>query len=163
MQTARSSNAAPIPLKGTTMMHDFALTATRAVFMDLPIVFDLFAALRGKLPSPCAGSRSIHATYFMWPTHTTTATMSSWTWYITENSGAPQKPGEAAFVPSSSAEDAGWLMSYVYDAARDRSDFVALDANDIAAGPVATVALPVRVPLGFHGNWIDAALPLGGI
>jgi carotenoid cleavage dioxygenase len=34
-----------------------------------------------------------------------------------------------------------------------------LDASNIAAAPVATVSLPVRVPLGFHGNWIpDAAV-----
>jgi uncharacterized protein YbjT (DUF2867 family) len=29
-----------------------------------------------------------------------------------------------------------------------------IDARDIAAPPVAVVALPQRVPLGFHGNWI---------
>jgi carotenoid cleavage dioxygenase-like enzyme len=49
-------------------------------------------------------------------------------------------------------------MCYVYDAARDRSDFVVLDASDMNAKPVATVHLPVRVPLGFHGNWIDDAM-----
>ena len=64
-------------------------------------------------------------------------------------------PGEAVFVPAASGEDAGWLMCYVYDAARDRSDFVVLDASDMSAQPVATVHLPVRVPLGFHGNWIS--------
>jgi carotenoid cleavage dioxygenase len=33
---------------------------------------------------------------------------------------------------------------------------VVLDARDVAAGPVATVALPQRVPFGFHGNWMPA-------
>jgi carotenoid cleavage dioxygenase-like enzyme len=47
---------------------------------------------------------------------------------------------------------AGWLMCYVYDAARDRSEFVVLDASGVAAPPVAAVPLPARVPLGFHGN-----------
>ena len=33
---------------------------------------------------------------------------------------------------------------------------VVLDAEDVAAGPVATVALPQRVPAGFHGTWFAA-------
>ena len=67
-------------------------------------------------------------------------------------------PGEFAFVPArgETAGDAGWLMGYVYDAARDASDLVVLDARDVSAPAVATVELPVRVPFGFHGNWIPA-------
>src|SRR5262249_45147439 len=69
--------------------------------------------------------------------------------------GAGHYPGEAVFVadPDSREEDAGWLMGLVYDATRDRSDFVILDAQSFTADPVATVHLPVRVPFGFHGNW----------
>ncbi len=55
---------------------------------------------------------------------------------------------------AAAAEDDGWLMSYVYDNATDRSDLVILAAADPAAGPVATVHLPGRVPMGFHGNWV---------
>ena len=36
-----------IKVKGTTMMHDFALTRNYAIFMDLPIVFDMRRALTG--------------------------------------------------------------------------------------------------------------------
>jgi carotenoid cleavage dioxygenase len=63
------------------------------------------------------------------------------------------------FVPRSddAAEDAGWVMSLVYDAGTDRSDLVILDAQDFAGEPVATVHLPQRVPFGFHGNWIADA------
>jgi len=57
-------------------------------------------------------------------------------------------------VPAATGEDAGWLMCYVYDKSRDRSAFVILDASNVAAPPVAVVPLPVRVPAGFHGNWI---------
>ena len=51
-------------------------------------------------------------------------------------------------------EDDGWVMSYVYDAATDRSDVVILDAQDFTGEPVATIHLPVRVPFGFHGSWV---------
>lgn len=68
---------------------------------------------------------------------------------------------EPLFVPRSDdpgrAEDDGWVMSYVYDAAGDRSDVVILDAQDFGGDPVATVHLPVRVPFGFHGSWIADA------
>ena len=47
------------------------------------------------------------------------------------------------------------MLAYVYDAGRDGSDLVILDASDFAASPVATVALPQRVPFGFHGSWVD--------
>ena len=37
-----------------------------------------------------------------------------------------------------------------------RSDWVVLDAANIADGPVAVVQLPFRVPLGLHGNWFGS-------
>jgi carotenoid cleavage dioxygenase-like enzyme len=71
--------------------------------------------------------------------------------------GPGRVPGEPVFVPASSAagEDEGWLLTYVYDAARDGSDLVILDAADFAGKPVATIALPQRVPFGFHGSWLS--------
>lgn len=36
-----------IPVKGATLVHDFALTAGHVIFMDLPVVFDLPAAISG--------------------------------------------------------------------------------------------------------------------
>lgn len=69
---------------------------------------------------------------------------------------------EPIFVrkPEALAEDEGWIMSYVYDAARNLSDVVILDAQDFTGEPVATIRLPVRVPFGFHGEWIaDDTLP----
>jgi carotenoid cleavage dioxygenase-like enzyme len=66
-----------------------------------------------------------------------------------------RSPGEAAFVPADDQPGGpGWLMTYVYDDATNRSDLVILDADNLAEPPVATVHLPCRVPAGFHGNWI---------
>lgn len=75
--------------------------------------------------------------------------------------GAGRVAGEFVFVPASESagEDEGWLLGYVYDRAADRSELMILDAHDLATGPLARVHLPVRVPAGFHGNWIpDRAL-----
>ncbi len=70
--------------------------------------------------------------------------------------GPGRTPSEGVFVPASAqaGEDEGWVMQFVYDAARDASDFVLLDASDIRRPPVAVVHLPRRVPFGFHGNWM---------
>ena len=67
-----------------------------------------------------------------------------------------RKGGEAVFVPAAggSAEDDGYLMSFVYDPNADKSELVILDASNIARDPVARIHLPVRVPAGFHGSWI---------
>lgn len=41
-------HSAEITLPRAVMMHDFAVTATRVVFMDLPVLFDLPRALAGE-------------------------------------------------------------------------------------------------------------------
>lgn len=63
--------------------------------------------------------------------------------------------GEPLFVPDpdGDAEDDGWVLAFAWDRVEDRSDLVILDARDPAAGPVARVHLPQRVPFGAHGNW----------
>ena len=70
--------------------------------------------------------------------------------------GAGRVPGEPVFVPAhpEAAEDEGWILTYVYDGARDASDLVVIDAAALEAGPIAAVHLPVRVPYGFHGSWV---------
>ena len=70
--------------------------------------------------------------------------------------GPGRGTGEMVFVPAAddAAEDEGWVLSFVHDLAEDRSDLLVLDAADFTGEPVATVHLPVRVPAGFHGNWV---------
>ena len=74
----------------------------------------------------------------------------------THEFGLGRTPSEGVFVPASAraGEDEGCVVQYVYDAARDASDFVILDAADVRKPPVGVVHLPQRVPFGFHGNWI---------
>jgi carotenoid cleavage dioxygenase-like enzyme len=250
----------PIDVKGPTMIHDFNVTATRVVFMDLPVVFDLELAMQGGgMPyrwDPSYGARlgvlprrgsdadtkwyEIDPCYVFHPVNAFDdgdavvidvprydklwersgdefSSAHLWRWRIDPSAGKvsseqlddrsiefpradPRRvgltyryhydvntevhgdlafhtlvkydrddgsavahdfgpgrvPGEAVFVPANddAAEDDGWLLTYVYDEGRDGSDFVILDARDLTAPPVAVVALPQRVPFGFHGSWI---------
>jgi carotenoid cleavage dioxygenase len=244
-----------IPVKGVTMMHDFALTDRYAIFMDLPIVFDLRRAITGRMPfrwsdtygarlgvvsrddarakirwfavEPCfvfhvlnafeegerividvvrypelwrdgsdgfpstrrlhrftldlATGKSSEATLddraIEFPRCDERRTANRYRYgYAVEAPNTIRKydlatgastrhdfgpgriPGEAVFVAEDAGEDGGWLLLFVYDAASDRSDFVVLDASDLAAQPVAVVPLPQRVPSGFHGSWIARGL-----
>ena len=63
---------------------------------------------------------------------------------------------EPIFVPRSinAPEGDGFILSYVYRQAENRSDLVILDAQKIAEAPLAIVQLPHRVPYGFHGCWV---------
>jgi carotenoid cleavage dioxygenase len=67
--------------------------------------------------------------------------------------------GEAVFVPSSpdAGEDDGWVLSLVHNADRNAADLLVLNAQDFTGTPAAVVELPVRVPFGFHGNWVPDA------
>ena len=63
---------------------------------------------------------------------------------------------ECQFVPRTpdSPEGDGWLLVPVARISKGRSDLVILDAQDLAAGPVCTIRLPVRVRSTFHGTWV---------
>lgn len=76
--------------------------------------------------------------------------------------GAGRCGGEPVFVARAdgTAEDDGWLLTLVHDLGEGSTDFVVMDAADLARGYVARVPLPQRVPFGFHGNWVsDRAVP----
>ncbi len=47
-RTGNLTHSVEIDVAGPTMMHDFAITATRTVFMDLPVVFNLDLAMTGN-------------------------------------------------------------------------------------------------------------------
>ena len=64
---------------------------------------------------------------------------------------------EPIFVPCDpspdSAEDHGWVLTLVFDAAHNRSDLVILDAQNIAGKPLAVLHLKHHVPYGLHGSF----------
>jgi carotenoid cleavage dioxygenase-like enzyme len=71
--------------------------------------------------------------------------------------------GEAVFVPrpGATAEDDGWLVTFVYDTSEDASELVVVNAQDVTGKPVARVLIPQRVPYGFHAAWVSEE-QLGG-
>jgi carotenoid cleavage dioxygenase len=49
------------------------------------------------------------------------------------------------------------LLTFVHDRGAGTSYLAVLDADDLAGDPLAEVHVPVRVPGGFHGTWVDSA------
>lgn len=65
-------------------------------------------------------------------------------------------PSEPSFAadPRGGGEDDGWLLCFVSDLRRGKSELLILDAHDIRRPPVATVEIPAWVPGGVHGAWV---------
>ena len=59
------------------------------------------------------------------------------------------KPG----ADRNGAEDDGYVITVVTDTKDWTSHCLVFDATDITQGPLASVALPQRVPFGFHATW----------
>ena len=61
---------------------------------------------------------------------------------------------EANFIPATdgSRDDAGYLISIVYNDERRKSEVVLLDAQDMER-EIAVIPLDNRIPFGFHGNF----------
>jgi carotenoid cleavage dioxygenase len=65
---------------------------------------------------------------------------------------------EPCFIPRSkkAPEGDGWIVQICNRIDLQRSDLLIFDALDIEKGPVARIAVPVRLRFGLHGNWADA-------
>ncbi|EGU87689.1 hypothetical protein FOXB_01785 [Fusarium oxysporum f. sp. conglutinans Fo5176] len=65
---------------------------------------------------------------------------------------------EPSFIPKKNgAEGEGWLIALLNHLDVLRNDVVIFDAQNLAAGPVATIHLPMKLRLGLHGNFVDQA------
>lgn len=74
--------------------------------------------------------------------------LATWLPPLTHCSAAGQQAGE----------DDGWLVAICFDAAQQRSEAVVLNAQDLAAGPLAVLPLRNILPHGLHGCWHDTYL-----
>ena len=59
-------------------------------------------------------------------------------------------PGDASAAPAADAS---------FEATRRMTELAILDAAQIEAGPLCRLALPRRVPFGFHATWAPALAP----
>jgi len=68
------------------------------------------------------------------------------------NFGETKAAGEVYFHRRDNAksEDDGYCMSFVYDTATDKSEFVMWDAKTMDPTPVLRTSCKARVPHGFH-------------
>lgn len=66
---------------------------------------------------------------------------------------------EPAFAPREGAvaEDDGYVITFVTNAASGESEALIIDARNFSKPPLARVKLPQRVPSGFHGCWAPGA------
>ncbi|ELR98247.1 carotenoid oxygenase family protein [Gloeocapsa sp. PCC 73106] len=64
--------------------------------------------------------------------------------------------GEPIFVPQpgGTREDHGWVLTLVYNAARDASDLVILDGETLQLQ--ACLQLKHHIPYGLHGSWTES-------
>ena len=67
-------------------------------------------------------------------------------------------PGEPVFIATrpGGAEDEGVVVTLVFDARRQRTDIVGLDARDLAARPLFVAPLKHHVPFPLHGTFAPA-------
>ncbi|WP_206602858.1 carotenoid oxygenase family protein [Leptolyngbya ohadii] len=76
----------------------------------------------------------------------------------THSFGAGRYGGEGVFVPrpGATAEDDGWLITFVYDEAGGKSELVIVAAQAMSEEPIARILMPQRIPYGFHGIWVSS-------
>jgi all-trans-8'-apo-beta-carotenal 15,15'-oxygenase len=68
--------------------------------------------------------------------------------------GPDRYPGEPLFIAiGEDGEDDGVIVTIVFDAARQRSELVCLDARDPTAAPIFVARLKHHVPFGLHGTF----------
>lgn len=69
-----------------------------------------------------------------------------------------QSVSEPVFVArtADAPEGSGWVLTVAFDERRNASQLAVLNAEDLAAGPIATCLLDHRVPAGFHGSFAPA-------
>jgi len=64
-------------------------------------------------------------------------------------------PSETSFARSTRAtqEDHGYCVTLATNISDYRSEAWIFDAQDITAGPITRIAIPGRIPVGFHASW----------
>lgn len=67
--------------------------------------------------------------------------------------GDDRYPMEPIYAPDADDPNRGWVLTVVFDGATETSEVWIYEGDRLSAGPVARLALPSVVPMGFHGTW----------
>jgi all-trans-8'-apo-beta-carotenal 15,15'-oxygenase len=72
--------------------------------------------------------------------------------------GADTRSEEPVFIPRPGGTDEadGWLIATALNQRTERTELVVFDARRVAEGPIARLACPYALPLGFHGAFVAA-------
>jgi carotenoid cleavage dioxygenase-like enzyme len=67
--------------------------------------------------------------------------------------------GETVFAPrvGATAEDDGYVLTFVTEAGTGASEAIVVDAQRVEDGPIARIQIPQRVPIGYHAWWVGAS------
>lgn len=76
---------------------------------------------------------------------------------VTRELGFARQPGAPLPVGWGTPRSASYVIMTVYDAVRDCTDCLVLDAERIDGAPLATIRLPDAVRCDRHAQWADAA------
>ncbi|HEY9697263.1 MAG TPA: carotenoid oxygenase family protein [Trichocoleus sp.] len=88
----------------------------------------------------------------------TIARFDSQTANLTEaNLGEGCYPSEPLYAVDAIDPNQGWILTVVYDGNQNQSEVWIFDADRLDDAPVCRLALPMVIPLGFHGTWNPAS------
>lgn len=135
-----------LPASSDAIVHDEIVTRD----MEFPRVDDrLLGRAHGQVAVGARSGRDVPPGQF-----DAVLAIDPTTGRVTEFDAGDSSVGEPCFVPSADGSSGGYYVTFATDRTTMRSSFVILSADDVAAGPIATIELPVRVPLGLHGVWL---------
>src|SRR5262249_62293557 len=78
------------------------------------------------------------------------------------SSGPAGSGGEPLFIATGKDEDEGVVVPLLFDARRQRTDIVGLDARNIAAAPLFVAHLKHHVPYSLHGTFTPRLFDVSG-
>lgn len=62
-------------------------------------------------------------------------------------------PTEPVYVANPTHDDAGWILSVIYDGDRHTSEVWIFERDRLDREPICRLGLPSFIPIGFHGAW----------
>ncbi len=143
---------------------DLATGATREECLDDRILeFGMFNQRYAGRPYRYAYSTTAKPGWFLFDGFVKHDLHTGESWSVRLSEG--RYASEAPFVPrrGATAEDDGYLVSFVTDVDAGTSECILIDCRRFDDGPVVRIALPHRISSGTHSVWADRAFVRDGV